>query len=137
MTFFSCSNKDKWINSNIDGNLLVECPSVKDDFSALFVVEKEGRIVAGSLVWQAVEDQKVTGVCFDSVEGLSAYKKRPEIFDIYRQVCCFFKKQYENITFGKNPFTSIKAERTLPIPSGIYTDAKVQFLLDEMQNQRD
>ena len=32
MTFFSCSNKDKWINSNIDGNLLVECPSVKDDF---------------------------------------------------------------------------------------------------------
>lgn len=32
MTFFSCSNKDKWINSNIDGNLLVECPSIKDDF---------------------------------------------------------------------------------------------------------
>lgn len=32
MTFFSCSNKDKWINSNIEGNLLQECPSVKDDF---------------------------------------------------------------------------------------------------------
>ena len=30
--FFSCSNENKWINSNIDGNLLVECPSVKDDF---------------------------------------------------------------------------------------------------------
>lgn len=36
---FSCSDynsnyssKNKWINSNIDGNLLVECPSVKDDF---------------------------------------------------------------------------------------------------------
>ena len=24
--------KNKWINSNIDGNLLVECPSIKDDF---------------------------------------------------------------------------------------------------------
>lgn len=30
--FFSCSNENKWINSNIDGNLLVECPSIKDDF---------------------------------------------------------------------------------------------------------
>ena len=32
MMFVSCSNETKWINSNIDGNLLVECPSIKDDF---------------------------------------------------------------------------------------------------------
>ncbi len=33
--FLSCSlsgNKSKWINSNIDGNLLQERPSLKDDF---------------------------------------------------------------------------------------------------------
>ena len=30
--FTSCISKNAWINSNIDGNLLKECPSVKDDF---------------------------------------------------------------------------------------------------------
>ena len=31
----SCSNnssKNKWLNTNIEGNLLEECPSLKDDF---------------------------------------------------------------------------------------------------------
>lgn len=32
MMYFSCSNETKWINSNIDGNLLQECPSIKEDF---------------------------------------------------------------------------------------------------------
>ena len=114
---------------------LAAISSAKDDFAGLFVIEKEQRIVAGSFVWEAKENQSVIGVCFDSVEILKAYRERSEIFDIYRQVWCDFKKKYSKITLGMNPFHLLPTEEKLPIPQNIYSDAGVQYVLNEMQKQ--
>ena len=97
-------------------------------------MEKEGRIIAGSFVWLAKKGKNVLGVCFDSVEALTAYKERPELFSIYKQVVLDLNKIYPTITFGMNNFSLNRADRKLPIPLNVYSDARVQFVLNENQN---
>ena len=111
---------------------------IKDENAQLFVIEKKGRIIAGSLVWQTMENNHKC-ICFDSVEALKSYEKRPEIQDIYQKACNSLSKDYQKITFGKTPFNSVKRVEALSIPESIhYTDARAQFvLLNEQQKQND
>lgn len=109
---------------------------IKDENSQLFVIERNGRIIAGSFVWQAdVNDHK--GVCFDSVEVLKSYEKRKEVQSVYQKACNSLAKDYQKITFGKTPFNEVERVRALPIPDGVYTDARVQFVINENQKQKD
>ena len=109
---------------------------IKDKDSQLFVIEKKGRIIAGSFVWRTNTDNQ-KGVCFDSVEVLKSYEKRPEIRSIYQEVCDSLSKDYQKITFGKTPFDSLRRVSALPIPEGVYTDARAQFVLGANQKQKD
>ena len=107
---------------------------VKDPSSQLFVIERNGRIIAGSFVWKKDMDN-YKGVCFDSVEVLSSYERRKEVLSIYQNVCKDLSKDYQKITFGKTPFDLEKRVSALPIPDGVYTDARAQFAFQNLQNQ--
>ena len=109
---------------------------VKDKNSQLFVIEKKGRIIAGSFVWQTdINNHK--GVCFDSVEVLKSYEKRPEIQKIYQKVYDSLSKDYQKITFGKTPFNLVERVKALPVPDGIYTDARAQFSFKRLSKEMD
>jgi len=109
---------------------------MKDASSQLFVVEKDGRIVAGSFVWKT-DANDCKGICFDSVEVLSSYEKRKEILSIYKSVCDSLSKDYQKITIGKNPFDLSERVEPLPIPKDVYTDAHAQFVFCDSQRQKD
>ena len=108
---------------------------VKDPSSQLFVIEKKGRIIAGSFVWRTdVKEQRC--VCFDSVEVLGSYEGRKEIYNIYQMVYNDLCKKYRKVTFGKTPFELVNQVRPLPIPKDVYTDARAQFVLPVLQKEK-
>jgi hypothetical protein len=85
--------------------------SVRDSFSQLFVVEKDGEILAGSWVWETHDqieedpDSRYSGVCFDNVEakGLSS-NQHYVVLELYTQAAEYLihSGPYCKVTVGTN-----------------------------------
>lgn len=79
--------------------------SVRDPFSQLFVVENsDGRIVAGSWVWESKikqDGEYYKAFCFDNIEAIGDYQYSPKIIDVYKKTLPYLAKQnYAKITVG-------------------------------------
>lgn len=124
--------------------------SVQDPFSQLFVVEKEGEILAGSWVWETHNqpmrseegqlDKYFSGVCFDNVEakGLSQGQHAVTL-EIYQEAASFLIStgKYSRVTVGTGlsdlELSTLPTTSPLSLPSHYsgYTDASYQKLLAE------
>lgn len=117
--------------------------SVKEPDSQLFVVEREGKIVAGSWVWQNTVQkggQPFRAVCFDNIEALGELKFRKELMDLYHQAADYLAKE-ENVrlvTIGMGcqdgNLSGLPDIEAVPFPKSYgdtYTDATRQVLLLE------
>ncbi len=116
--------------------------SIKDPFSQLFVIENQnGDIVAGSWVWENKEGTH-RDVCFDNIEALNEYKKRPLINQIYEQACRYLVDELNcrKVTIGMghqdaNTSSYEEVSEGIALPSQYkngYSDAKgTQVLLAE------
>ena len=80
--------------------------SVRDPFSALFVVEKaNGEIVAGSWVWESKikkGGQYYKALCFDNIEAKGDdYKFNQEVIDVYEEALPYLASlNYAKVTVG-------------------------------------
>ena len=117
--------------------------TVKDPFSQLFVIQnEEGRIVAGSWVWENTEGT-YREVCFDNIEAIGDYQEHPMLNDIYEQVGQYLAKEQNcrRVTIGlgyQDAKTSDYQEtESISLPSlygNRYSDACSQVLLAENQD---
>jgi hypothetical protein len=121
--------------------------SMKDPFSQLFVVENEkGEIIAGSWVWENTEGE-YRKVCFDNIEALKAYSKKPFLNKIYEQAAKDLAqtKNVQQITIGRGyseDFDLSKydaAEEPISLPKAYghqYSDSGEQVVLLENENAK-
>lgn len=122
--------------------------SVQDPFSQLFVVEKEGEILAGSWVWEThnqpvpVEENQpnkyFSGVCFDNVESKGLSQGQHVVtLEIYQEAANFLIStgKYSRVTVGTGlsdlELSALPSTFPLSLPSHYsgYTDASHQKLL--------
>ena len=124
--------------------------SVQDPFSQLFVVEKEGEILAGSWVWETHNqpmplkegqpDKYFSGVCFDNVEAKGLSQNQHVVtLEIYLEAANFLIStgKYTRVTLGTGlsdlELSTLPPTSPLSLPSHYsgYTDASHQKLLAE------
>lgn len=122
--------------------------SVKDADSQLFVVERDGKIFAGSWVWQNTiteNGKKYKAVCFDNIEALGELEFKEELLDLYRQAGAYLTQE-ENaykVTIGKGMadanLEGMEDTEAIPLPAFYgpnYTDSKKQVLLCQNENAK-
>ncbi len=115
--------------------------SVRDPFSQLFVIEdKNGRIVAGSWVWESKfkqGDKYYKALCYDNIEAIGDYDHSQEVINIYKNTLPYLAKQnYAKVTVGMgyqdgsiNEFTNDPDPVPLNKSYSGYTDAKAQKIM--------
>ncbi len=120
--------------------------SAQSNNGRIFVVRKQGRLVAQSWVWR-----NGNLICFDNVETTDTYSER-ELLEIYKEASKKLieisnkeedtKESVKLITFGagysliEKPEESVRgSDIHLPLEEGVYSDAKrEQFILAHSQN---
>lgn len=115
--------------------------SVRDPFAQLFIVEKDGDILAGSWVWETHNQKEgklhYSGVCFDNVEAKGLSSEQHEIvLRLYKRAADYLVSlDYVQVTVGTGlcdlNVNSLEFATRLTLPSEYsgYSDATQQKLL--------
>jgi hypothetical protein len=118
--------------------------SIKDPYSQLFVIEKDGKIVAGSWVWENKEGE-YREVCFDNIEAIGEFDKHPMVNQIYGQVGRYLTEEANcrRVTVGKGyqdaDVSKYKDTEAIALPRHYdngYSDARSQVLLAENKDAK-
>ena len=114
--------------------------TIKDPYSQLFVIEKDGKIVAGSWVWENKEG-KYRDVCFDNIEAIGNFAENPMINKIYEQAGIYLTEEANcrKVTIGMGyqdaDVSGYNKTENIALPTqygSAYSDAKgTQVLLAE------